>query len=140
MTKNGGRMKPEKKCPSDKAEHYVNDLYELLEIKGKNQKMFNELCKLLMRFSEKAVKESWQLIVFSCSLPNGQLAGKLPTLQLMEKILRSKSMITFNESHHKNKKEILTEGTFSKLWQIGTEYAEGSITESELEKKVEQLK
>lgn len=130
----------EKKCPSEKAEHYVNDLYELLEIKGKNQTMFNELCKLLMRFSEKAVNESWKEIVFSCNLPNGQLAGMIPKLEIIEKILRSKSMITFNENHQKNKKEILTEGTFSKLWKIGTEYAEGSITKSELEKKVEELK
>tara|TARA_Y100000310_G_scaffold117755_1_gene116482 strand:+ start:363 stop:764 length:402 start_codon:yes stop_codon:yes gene_type:complete len=133
-------MKPEKKCLSVQAEHYVNDLFELLEIKGSNQKLFDEFCKLLMRFSEKAVKEAWKEITFSCNLPNGQLAGTIPKLEIIEKILRSKSMITFNESHHKNKKEILTEGTFSKLWQIGTEYAEGSITESELEKKVEQLK
>ena len=130
----------EKKCQSQVAEHYVNDLFELLQIKGSNQKLFDEFCKLLMRFSEQAVKEAWREIIFSCNLPNGQLAGTMPKLIVIEQILRSKSAGRFDEQHNQTKKEILSEGTFKKLWQIGLDYSEGKINKYELEKKVEELK
>ena len=42
----------DKKCTSQIAEFYINDLFELLELKGNNQKMFDQLAKLLMRYPE----------------------------------------------------------------------------------------
>ena len=96
----------EPRCSSDLCERYVNDLFELLEIKGSNQKLFDEFCKLLMRFSEQVVKDSWREIVFSCNLPNGQLAGTMPKLIVIEQILRSKSAGKFDEQHNQTKKEI----------------------------------
>ena len=37
-----------------------NDLFEFLEIKGENQKLFNEFCSLLIRYPENIIKESWK--------------------------------------------------------------------------------
>ena len=90
-----------KKCTSAIAEHYVNDLFEFLEIKGENQKLFNEFCSLLIRYPENIIKESWKEIVFNCDLPNGQLAGTMPKLQVVDRILRSKNVNRFEEEHKK---------------------------------------
>ena len=76
-----------KKCTSQEASHYINDLFETLEMKGNNQLLFNEFCQLLMKYSLETVKKSWKEIVFSCDLPNGQIAGRLPKMQMIEKIL-----------------------------------------------------
>ncbi len=129
-----------KKCTSAIAEHYVNDLFEFLEIKGENQKLFNEFCSLLIRYPENIIKESWKEIVFNCDLPNGQLAGTMPKLQVVDRILRSKNVNRFEEEHYKHKKEILNQGTFIKLWDIGKQFATGKITEDELNVLVEKMK
>ena len=77
----------EKKCSSQDASFYVNDLFETLDIKGNNQLLFNQLCSLLMKHSLETVKKSWKEIVFSCELPNGQMSGRLPKMQIIERIL-----------------------------------------------------
>ena len=140
ITNGEGVMVQEQKCPSQKAEFYINDLFELLELKGNNQKMFDQLAKLLMRYPESIIKEAWKEVIYSCNLPNGQLAGTLPKLEIIEKILRSKNINKFELQHKKNKKEIVEKGVFLKLWDIGVSYNRKEITLHELEKKVEQLK
>ena len=76
-----------KKCTSQEASFYVNDLFELLDIKGNNQLLFNQFCSLLMKFSKDTVKKAWKDIVYSCEPPNGQMAGRLPKMHIIEQIL-----------------------------------------------------
>ena len=45
-----------KKCTSQEASHYINDLFETLEMKGNNQLLFNEFCQLLMKYSLETIK------------------------------------------------------------------------------------
>jgi len=129
-----------KKCSLKTAEHYINDLFLTLEIKGDNQQLFNELIKLLMRYSEQIIKDSWKQVLYSCSLPNGQIAGQIPKLEIMEQIFQQKNMYAVVQQHKINKQPPQKEGQILKLWDIVLEYHQGIITERELEKKVEALK
>ena len=127
----------ENKCTSQEASHYINDLFETLEIKGNNQLLFNEVCQLLMRHNLGTIKKSWKEIVFSCDLPNGQIAGRLPKMQIIEKILFNNRMDKVEIEHKKTKNEIAPPGTIIKLWEWGQEYHDGKITKRELETKIE---
>ena len=128
----------ENKCTSQEASHYINDLFETLEMKGNNQLLFNEFCQLLMKYSLETVKKSWKEIVFSCDLPNGQIAGRLPKMQMIEKILFNNRMDNVDYKHQQTKTEIAPPGTINKLWDWGKEYADGKITKRELEMKIEE--
>lgn len=127
----------EKKCSSQDASFYVNDLFETLDIKGNNQLLFNQLCSLLIKYSLETVKKSWKEIVFSCELPNGQMAGRLPKMQIIERILFNNRMDKVNIEHEKIKKEKVPTGLVNKLWEWGIEYRDGLITKQELEEKIE---
>jgi len=130
----------DKKCTPKLAEHYVNDLFELLEIKSQNNMLFTKMCGLLMKYKESVVKKSWRDIVFMCDLPNGQIAGKLPPLWKMENKFQSENINTFNHIHREHKTDVAPQGTIMKLWDIGKQFASGEITEEELEILVEEMK
>ena len=127
----------EKKCTSQEASHYINDLFDTLEMKGDNQLLFNEFCQLLMSHNLETIKKSWKDIVFSCDLPNGQMAGRLPKMQIIEKILFNNRMEKVDAEHKETKKEIAPPGIIMKLWDWGLEYSDGKITKQELEMKIE---
>ena len=127
----------EKKCSSQDASFYINDLFDTLEIKGNNQLLFNEVCQLLMRHNLETIKKSWKDIVFSCDLPNGQMAGRLPKMQIIEKILFNNRMVDTKREHQETKKEIAPIGTINSLYKWGMEYHDGKITKRELEMKIE---
>ena len=94
----------EKKCTSQIAEHYINDLLTTLEIRGENSQIFDELTRLLMRYSEEVIRASWKQVLYSCSLPNGQTAGRLPRLGELEMrtSIRSRDTIrSINNPHWK---------------------------------------
>ena len=129
-----------KKCSLKTAEHYINDLFLTLEIKGDNQQLFNELIKLLTRYSEQVIKDSWKQVLYSCSLPNGQLAGQIPKLEVIEQLFQQKNIYQVAQQHKLDKHPPLEKGAVLKLWDIGIEYSKGLISEKELEKKVEALK
>jgi|TARA_B100000073_G_C23389492_1_gene434504 hypothetical protein len=127
----------EQKCSSKQAEFYVNDLFETLDIKGNNQLLFNQLCSLLMKHNLETIKRSWREIVFSCELPNGQMAGRIPKMQIIDRILFNN---VYNESitkHNAIKKQEIPEGLISNLWKWGIQLRDGEITEKELEQKIE---
>ena len=127
----------EKKCSSQEASHYINDLFETLEIKGNNQLLFNQFCSILMKYSLSTVKNSWSEIFNACDLPNGQLAGRLPKMQIIENILFKNRVEKIETKHKQTKKDIAPAGTIMKLWDWGKEYYEGKITKMELEKRIE---
>jgi len=127
----------EKKCTSQEASHYINDLFDTLEMKGDNQLLFNEFCQLLMSHNLETIKKSWKDIVFSCDLPNGQMAGRLPKMQIIDRILFNNRMEKVDAEHQKTKKEIAPPGIIMKLWDWGIEYSDGKITKDELEMKIE---
>tara|TARA_R100000231_G_scaffold127762_1_gene98646 strand:+ start:194 stop:607 length:414 start_codon:yes stop_codon:yes gene_type:complete len=126
----------EKKCSSQQAEFYVNDLYEMLEIKGNNQSMFNEFCQLLMKFSFDTVKKSWKDIVFMCDLPNGQMSGRLPKMKEIYNVLMSNRIEKQNHQHDVRKKQEQPTGLVNKLWEWGLDLRDGKITETELDIKI----
>tara|TARA_R100000655_G_scaffold109928_1_gene166392 strand:- start:1752 stop:2168 length:417 start_codon:yes stop_codon:yes gene_type:complete len=127
----------EQKCSSKQAEFYVNDLFETLDIKGNNQLLFNQLCSLLMKHSLETVKKSWKEIVFSCELPNGQMAGRLPKMQIIERILFNNIYAESIKEHNEIKKEEVPKGLINNLWKWGIQLRDGEITEKELEQKIE---
>jgi len=127
----------DKKCNSQQAEFYVNDLFEMLDIKGNNQSLFNEFCQLLMKYSVETIKKSWKDVVFSCDLPNGQMAGRLPKMKEVQKILLSNRIENHQFEHNKAKKQNEPDGLVSKLWEWGLQLRDGLITEQELDKKIE---
>jgi len=129
----------EKKCSSQVAQHYVNDLLNTLEIRGNNQLLFNQFCSVLMKHTEETVKKSWKDIVFSCDLPNGQMAGRLPKLVIIESILNKNRMDKVDKAHYQTKKEIMPEGSISKLWDLGLKYYHGELTMSELDKEIDKI-
>ena len=129
-----------KKCTSQEASHYINDLFETLEIKGNNQLLFNQFCSVLMKYSVNTIRNAWPEIFNACDLPNGQLAGRLPKMQIIEKILFNNRMDKVEETHLKTKKEIAPAGVINKLWDWGKEYHAGKITKAELAKKIESFK
>jgi len=130
----------EKKCSSQEASFYINDLFETLEIKGNNQLLFNQFCSLLMKYSLDTIKNSWQEIVFACDLPNGQIAGRLPKMQIIEKILLNNRMNKIDREHLKTKQEASPPGIIMKLWEWGKEYQEGKISKNELDQKIKDYK
>jgi len=125
------------KCTSQEASFYINDLFETLEIKGNNQSLFNQLCELLMKYSLDTIKKSWKDIFFLCELPNGQIAGRIPKMHLIEQILMNNRVEKNNIEHEKNKKSVIPEGTVNKLYLWGKQYYDGEITKEELEKKID---
>lgn len=127
----------EKKCSSQEASHYINDLFETLEIKGNNQLLFNQFCGLLMKYNVDTIKKSWTDIVYSCDPPNGQMAGRLPKMHIIETILLNNRIEKNKIDHYKNK-EPIPSGVISNLWKWGIEYRDGKITKRELEKKIEE--
>jgi hypothetical protein len=127
----------EKKCSSQDASFYVNDLFETLDIKGNNQLLFNQLCSLLMKHSLETVKKSWKEIVFSCELPNGQMSGRLPKMQIIERILFNNIYAESIKEHDAIKKEEVPKGLINNLWKWGIQLRDGEITEKELEQKIE---
>jgi hypothetical protein len=129
----------DKNCPSDMAERYVNDLFELLEIKGQNSQMFTQICKLLMKYKIDVVQESWKDVVYSCDLPNGQIAGKLPPLWKIENMFQSHNVNKFKMKHNNNKQDIMQEGVVMKLFTLGKQLSTGEITEDEHSKLINQL-
>jgi len=130
----------EKKCSSQVAQHYVNDLFNTIDIKGSNQLLFDQLCSVLMKYSERNVKESWKEIFFACDLPNGQMAGRLPKMKVIESILMNNRIEKQTAEHSQNKKkEVMPEGTFQKLWQLGKSLNEGIIDRNEFNKLVNEI-
>ena len=127
----------EKRCTSQEASFYINDLFDTLEIKGNNQLLFNQFCSVLMKYSLDTIKKSWSEIFNSCELPNGQMAGRLPKMQMIENILLKNRLDKFEEKHESIKQEPVPGGLIMKLWDWGIEYHEGKITKDELEKKIE---
>ena len=99
----------EKKCSSQDASHYINDLFDTLEIKGNNQLLFNQFCSILMKYSLETIKKSWSEIFNSCDLPNGQLAGRLPKMQIIERILMANRIEKFDKKHIKNNSKVVNE-------------------------------
>ena len=128
----------EKKCNIQEANLYINDLFDTLEIKGNNQLLFNEFCNVLMKYSLETIKKSWSEIFYSCELPNGQMAGRLPKMQIIDRILFNNRMEKQEIEHKQTKKQIAPEGTISKLWDWGLQYHNGEITEQELDKKIKE--
>lgn len=126
----------ENKCNTQEANHYINDLFDTLEIKGNNQLLFNEFCNVLMKYSLGTIKKSWSEIFNSCELPNGQMAGRLPKMQIIDRILFNNRMVDVKIEHQKTKKDIAPPGIIMKLWDWGIEYSDGKITKDELEKKI----
>ena len=127
----------EKRCTTQEASFYINDLFDTLEIKGNNQLLFNQFCSVLMKYSLDTIKKSWSEIFNSCELPNGQMAGRLPKMQMIENILLKNRLDKFEEKHESTKQEPVPGGLIMKLWDWGIEYHEGKITKDELEKKIE---
>ena len=127
----------EKKCTSQEASFYINDLFDTLEIKGNNQLLFNQFCSVLMKYSLDTIKKSWSEIFNSCELPKGQMAGRLPKMQMIENILLKNRLDKFEEKHESIKQEPVPGGLIKKLGKWGIEYHEGKITKDELEKKIE---
>ena len=127
----------EKRCTTQEASFYINDLFDTLEIKGNNQLLFNQFCSVLMKYSLDTIKKSWSEIFNSCELPNGQMAGRLPKMQMIENILLKNRLDKFEEKHESIKQEPVPGGLIMKLWDWGIEYHEGKITKDELEKKIE---
>jgi len=128
----------EKKCSSQEASFYINDLFDSLEIKGNNQSLFNQFCQLFMKYSLKTIKKSWNDIFFLCDLPNGQIAGRLPKLYLIEQILLNNRIEKNTKIHNEVKKQVLPDGTVNKLFLWGKQYHDGQITKQELEKNIEE--
>ena len=128
----------EKKCSSQEASFFVNDLFDTLDIKGNNQLLFNQFCSLLMKFDKETIKKAWKDIVYSCEPPNGQMAGRLPKMFVIEKILMSNRIEKWNVEHQTNKKKEIEAGTISKLFNWCIEYHEGKITKQELEKRIDE--
>ena len=128
----------EKKCSSQEASHYINDLFDTLEIKGNNQLLFNQFCSILMKYSLETIKKSWSEIFNSCDLPNGQLAGRLPKMQIIERILMANRIEKFDEKHIKNKRDETPSGLINKLWEWGLELRDGKITRQELDQKIKE--
>ena len=128
----------EEKCSSQVAQHYVNDLLETLEIKSNNQLIFNEFCGVLMKHTEATVKNAWKEIVFSCELPNGQLAGRLPKF-VVESILMQKRIEKTEKKHQQIKKEPMPMGTFQKLWKLGKDYHDTKMPMSEFNKEIDKI-
>ena len=130
----------EQKCSSQVAQHYVNDLFETLEIRGNNQLLFDQFCSVLMKYSERCVKESWKEIFFSCDLPNGQMAGRLPKMNMVESILLNNRIQRTTAEHNLQKKQDpMPEGTFNTLWKLGKEYADGTIDKKEFDAQINKL-
>ena len=100
----------EKKCTSQEASFYINDLFKTLEIKGNNQLLFNQFCSVLMKYSLETIKKSWTEIFNNCDLPNGQLVGRLPKMQIIDRILFNNRMDAVNTEHKKTKKDIVPPG------------------------------
>ena len=123
----------EKRCTSQEASFYINDLFDTLEIKGNNQLLFNQFCSVLMKYSLDTIKKSWSEIFNSCELPNGQMAGRLPKMQMIENILLKNRLDKFEEKHESIKQEPVPGGLIMKLWDWGIEYHEGKITKDEIE-------
>ena len=121
----------EKRCTSQEASFYINDLFDTLEIKGNNQLLFNQFCSVLMKYSLDTIKKSWSEIFNSCELPNGQMAGRLPKMQMIENILLKNRLDKFEEKHESIKQEPVPGGLIMKLWDWGIEYHEGKITKDE---------
>ena len=129
----------DKKCQSDMAERYVNDLFELLEIKGQNQLLFTQLCKLLMKYKTNVVKNTWKDIVFSCELPNGQIAGKLPPLWKIENMFQAHNVNKFERQHKQSKRDIIDSGSVMKLFHLGKKLANEEITEQQHSDLIDEL-
>ena len=130
----------EKRCTSQEASFYINDLLDTLEIKGNNQLLFNQFCGVLMKYSLSTIKKSWTEIFNLCDLPNGQLAGRLPKMNIIEGILMANRMEKQEVEHKQTKQQIAPQGTISKLWEWGLQYHNKEITEEELEQKIEGYK
>ena len=129
----------EKKCTSQEASFYINDLFEMLEIKGNNQLLFNQFCSVLMKYSLDTIKKAWPEIVNSCDLPNGQLAGRIPKMQIIENLLMNHRIDNFTSDHRKIKKqEPAQSGLINKLWEWGLQLRDGKITKQELDKKIQE--
>ena len=127
----------EKKCNSQEASFFVNDLFDTLDIKGNNQLLFNQFCGLLIKFDKETIRRGWKDVVYSCDPPNGQMAGRLPKLYIIEKILLDNRIENWNKEHQINKRQEIKQGTIAKLFDWGIEYSNGEITKQELEKKIE---
>ena len=90
-----------------------------------------------MKYSLETIKKSWAEIFSSCDLPNGQMAGRLPKMQIIERILFNNRMVNTRIEHQETKKEIAPAGTINSLYKLGMEYHEGKITKQELEKRID---
>jgi len=126
----------EQKCTTQEASHYINDLFETLDIKGNNQLLFNQFCSILVKHSKETIKKSWSQIFSLCDLPNGQLAGRLPKMHLIETILTANRVENFNKEHYINKKKETPMGLVNKLWEWGIQLRDGEITREQLDKKI----
>lgn len=130
----------EQKCSSQVAQHYINDLFQTLEIRGNNQFLFDQFCSVLMKYSERTIKESWKQIFFTCELPNGQMAGRLPKMNIIESILMNNRIEKQTAEHNLQKKQDpMPEGTFKELWRLGKDLNDGVIDKKEFDAKINRL-
>ena len=128
----------EQKCSIEIAEHYVNDLFETLELKGNNQKIFNHFVGILLKQTERSIKENWKHVVFACELPNGQMAGKLPKLEMVDRIFKNNNYNNHIKEHSETKKDILSPGAISKLYDLGRKLHNKEITKGEFNEAFEE--
>jgi len=129
----------EQSCSIDKAEFYVNDLFEMLELKGNNQRVFNQLVQILLKQTEKTIKENWKSIVFACEMPNGQMAGKLPKLQYIDNVFKNNAYEKNIQEHKQHKKEIADPGIINELYSLGKKLSNNEITRKEFDEAIRKI-
>ena len=69
------------KCSTKQANIFAQDLWQFLEIRGENQSLFNTLVEFFQKYSEEVIREKYQELMCSCTLPNGQISGSFPKLE-----------------------------------------------------------
>jgi len=91
---------------TDKSVIYAKDLFEYCDIKKPNQMVFDQLVEIFAKFSEEIVKKCLKEILWKCSTPNGQIAGQIPKLEEIEKILNRENVVERIMYHNKEKSEM----------------------------------
>ncbi len=129
----------EQNCSIERAEFYVNDLFEMLELKGNNQRVFNQIVQILLKQTEKTIKENWKHIVFACEMPNGQMAGKLPKLEFIDRMFKNNKFERSVREHEQHKKEITDPGTINQLYNLGKKLVDNEITRKEFDEAIRKI-
>ena len=129
----------EQNCSIERAEFSVNDLFEMLELKGNKQRVFNQIVQILLKQTEKTIKENWKHIVFACEMPNGQMAGKLPKLEFIDRMFKNNKFERSVREHEQHKKEITDPGTINQLYNLGKKLVDNEITRKEFDEAIRKI-